>query len=60
MGIYKSFDESIGKWVWEGFRLYRTYDTEAECDADRANVWETHTQNLDTFGRVCNMLVSYR
>lgn len=60
MGIYKSFNESIGKWVWKGFRLYRTYDTEAECDADRENVWTEHMNNLEAWNFACRLLASYR
>lgn len=60
MGIYKSFDETKGKWVWKGFRVYKTYDTEAECDADRENVWAEHTNNLKVWNFTCRLLASYR
>ena len=60
MGIYKSFDEQLGKWIWKGFRFVRYYDTEAEADADRENVWEEHMRRLEANAIISRMLIRTR
>ena len=60
MGIYKSFNQLTGKWEWKYFMGVKSYNTETECDADKANVWELHMAKLNAWRFTCNMLGAYR
>ena len=56
MGIYKKFDEAKQKWYWEGFGFRKYYNSEAECNADKENVWNKHINKVKAFGIVSKLL----
>lgn len=60
MGIYKSFNETLGKWQWKFCGGVKYYDTETECDADKGNIWELHNRNLEAQRFTANMLATFR
>lgn len=60
MGIYKSFNTFKGKWQWKGCNFVKYYDTEEECDADKANVWKLHKARVEAWSFTMKLLLSYR
>lgn len=60
MGIYKTYDIEKGMWMWKGCGFVKYYNTEAETDADRENVWNEHMAKLNAMNVISNMLIKCR